>query len=212
MWCRVCLQLHRGGVRQPSDARHEHLRKQTIESECRPSGDDSPTASQHSSIVAGACTAAVQRRGRAGGRGRSHSIGARRKQIRHAWRECCVLTRSLLVRQTHASKASLLDDEPVTSAEDVISSIFSIIRDFAARQKVRLLCRSSVGGPHEHRGSHSALVFAVLQRSVLDYAQVEAMVLRKGFTSAQLNNCLDEYELIGVLTLGDDRTEIRLDT
>ena len=87
------------------------------------------------------------------------------------------------IRLTHASKASLFDDGPTVQTEDSISAVFSIVRDFAAQQKT----------------------------DTIDYAQVEAMTLKKGFTSAQLKQCLQEYQALGVVHVAQDMSFISFD-
>ena len=68
------------------------------------------------------------------------------------------------MRLTHSSKSSLLDDDfnPNLSREDVVSSIYTIMRDFAASRGV----------------------------STVDYNNIEMMVLKKGFSAAQLQHTL----------------------
>lgn len=80
------------------------------------------------------------------------------------------------IRLTHASKASLFDDGPSAQQEDSISAVFSIVRDFAAQHKT----------------------------DMIDYAQVEAMTLKKGFTTAQLQQCLQEYQALGIVHVAHD--------
>ena len=93
------------------------------------------------------------------------------------------------IRLTHASKASLLDDTHGSGGgagggagahgEDVTSGIYNIMRDYAVGRN-----------------------FAV------NFVQVEAMVLKKGFTAQQLRQCLDEYSQLGVLTVDSDGSTI----
>jgi DNA replication licensing factor MCM7 len=89
------------------------------------------------------------------------------------------------IRLTHASKASLTDDSanngggPGGNGEDVTSSIYNIMRDFA-----------------------------VSRNNTVNFIQIEAMVLKKGFTSAQLKYCLSEYELLGVISVDRDGSTI----
>jgi DNA replication licensing factor MCM7 len=64
--------------------------------------------------------------------------------------------------------------------EDVMSRVFHIIRDYA-----------TVSGSNE-----------------LDISLCEAMVLRKGFTSQQLQSCLEEYEELNVIRINSDRTRL----
>jgi len=85
------------------------------------------------------------------------------------------------IRLTHASKASLLEDsvDSNNSAEDAVSGIYNIMRDYAAQHN-----------------------------SVVDYVQIEAMILKKGFTVQQLRSCLVEYEHLHVLHVDDDGATI----
>ncbi|CAM9334782.1 unnamed protein product [Choristocarpus tenellus] len=87
------------------------------------------------------------------------------------------------IRLTHMSKASLADDEPGEGggeAQDVTSRIYNIIRDYAEGRDT-----SRVG-----------------------FKTAEAMVVRKGFSMEQLQNCLDEYTDLNVLQVNADRTQI----
>ena len=96
------------------------------------------------------------------------------------------------IRLTHASKASLLEDAAAAGsgaggaaggAEDAVSSIYSIIRDYAAQRRTE----------------------------VLNYVQVEAMILKKGFTAQQLSYCLKEYQQMGVLGLENGGSLIHIE-
>jgi DNA replication licensing factor MCM7 len=89
------------------------------------------------------------------------------------------------IRLTHMSKASLLDEESDEAGgsrrgEDVMSRIFNIIRDY-----------STSSGSNE-----------------VEMKMCEAMVLRKGFTSQQLQSCLEEYETLQVIQINRNRTHI----
>jgi DNA replication licensing factor MCM7 len=87
------------------------------------------------------------------------------------------------IRLTHMSKASLEDSDHGNQrrrGEDVMSRVFHIIRDYA-----------TVSGSNE-----------------LDISLCEAMVLRKGFTSQQLQSCLEEYEELNVIRINSDRTRL----
>ncbi len=53
-------------------------------------------------------------------------------------------------------------------------------------------------------------LFDFAQSGVLQYAQVEAAVLKKGYTADQLKICLADYQDLGVLTISDDDSEIML--
>jgi DNA replication licensing factor MCM7 len=100
------------------------------------------------------------------------------------------------IRLTHASKASLFEDTNnnhnasaggsgggVRYNEDVLSQIFNIIRE----------------------------VTIATRNMILEYSQVETMVLKKGFTADQFHNCLNEYEALGVITLDSDRSRISVE-
>ena len=52
------------------------------------------------------------------------------------------------------------------------------------------------------------------QRGVqtIDYSQVELMVLKKGFTSQQLQACLAEYQNLGVLSMDMTQSKITMDS
>jgi DNA replication licensing factor MCM7 len=89
------------------------------------------------------------------------------------------------IRLTHMSKASLLDDDSNEAGgskrgEDVTSRIFNIIRDYSVSS-----------------GSKE-----------VEIRLCEAMVLRKGFTSQQLQACLEEYETLDVIQINRSRTQI----
>ncbi|GKY97673.1 hypothetical protein MPSEU_000725600 [Mayamaea pseudoterrestris] len=88
------------------------------------------------------------------------------------------------IRLTHMSKASLEDNDDDNGrrrrGEDVMSRVFHIIRDFA-----------TVSGSNE-----------------LEISLCEAMVLRKGFTSQQLQACLEEYEGLNVIRINSERTRL----
>jgi len=45
----------------------------------------------------------------------------------------------------------------------------------------------------------------------VDFNQVELMVLKKGFTTQQLRNCLSEYANLGVLYVDITETKITID-
>ena len=86
------------------------------------------------------------------------------------------------IRITHSSKSSLRDENGIGnhSLEDAMSQIFNVIRDVAVNS-----------GDSE-----------------LEYFQVEAMVLKKGFTADQLKFCLNEYQSLGVITMDSARSRI----
>ncbi len=105
--------------------------------------------------------------------------------------------------QTHASKYSL-EDSTASSREDHVAAIFSILCDLAtasAAMASRKTGSQAGGGGAGGLGSGSRL----------PYAQVEATVLKKGFTAAQLQNCLHEYDQLGVISIDSDRHFITLD-
>lgn len=90
------------------------------------------------------------------------------------------------IRLTHMSKASLDDDGGGTGGgrkrgrEDVMSRIFNIIRDYAT----------------------------VSNTKQVELKMCEAMVLRKGFTSQQLQTCLEEYEALDIIQVNANRTQV----
>ncbi len=85
------------------------------------------------------------------------------------------------IRLTHMSKASLLDDRTADFIyEDVTSRVYGILRDYAAA-----------------RGLHC-----------IDYSVAEAMVIKRGFKSEQLQTCLEEYAGLDVLQINAERTQI----
>ena len=85
------------------------------------------------------------------------------------------------IRLTHASKASLIEDTVTQggSSEDVMSAIYNIMRDYA-----------------------------VTRNSAVNFVQIEAMVLKKGFTSQQLRSCMAEYQQLGVISVDSDGSMI----
>lgn len=42
----------------------------------------------------------------------------------------------------------------------------------------------------------------------MDYSQAEAMVIKKGYTTVQLEKCLTEYQILGVLLVDKEKTSI----
>lgn len=94
------------------------------------------------------------------------------------------------IRLTHMSKASLVDLEDSGTfngkrrkrGDDVTSKIFTTIRDYAT-------------------STNSVEV---------DLKICEAMVLRKGYTAEQLQNCLEEYTDLHVIQVDSDRTHIHI--
>jgi DNA replication licensing factor MCM7 len=88
------------------------------------------------------------------------------------------------IRLNHSSKVSLEDDaNQVRFSEDVVSNIYAIIRDYAA----------------------------IHRSETVSYPAMEAMVVKKGFSTQQLQQTLDEYSVLGVLKLDDDRMNIYVD-
>ena len=89
------------------------------------------------------------------------------------------------MRLTHASKSSLADDDQYnrTAQEDVVSAIYTIMRDFAAQ-----------------RGTN-----------IVEFNHIELMILKKGFSNQQLRNCLEEYESLGVLSFDEQASKITFD-
>ena len=97
----------------------------------------------------------------------------------------CLPTHSLRPRaQNTSSKASLLDDDRQGPAIDAVSAIFTIMRDYA-----------------HQRGLHT-----------VDYNVVELMVLKKGYTQQQLQDCLAEYGGLGVLSMDAAQSRITIDS
>jgi len=88
------------------------------------------------------------------------------------------------IRLTHASKSSLDDDGPLGPVEDHISAVYNIIRDYRTQQN----------------------------SDVLAYAQVEMMVLKKGFNAQHLHTTLTEYRNLGVIHLDANGTHIIFDS
>jgi hypothetical protein len=50
--------------------------------------------------------------------------------------------------------------------------------------------------------------FSQHRLQAVDYSQAEAMVIKKGFTTLQLEKCLTEYQALGVLRVDKDKTTI----
>jgi len=87
------------------------------------------------------------------------------------------------IRLIHASKASLLDEGSTGPREDVVSAVYTVMRDYVAAHNTR----------------------------TVTYAQVEAMVLKKGFTAAQLQTTLQEYCGLGVVSMDNEGRNITFD-
>merc|ERR1712232_757830 len=92
------------------------------------------------------------------------------------------------IRLVRVSKASLEDDEdlgnPNARADDLITRIYCVVRDYANANKTPAGVRS------------------------IPYADLEPVVLAKGFTSDQLERCLTEYEQLNVIQMNPARTKI----
>lgn len=92
------------------------------------------------------------------------------------------------IRLLHASKRSLLDEEQDgfggERMTDVMSSIYNLIRDLAMSKSV------------------SSEVLEV------QYTELEPMVLHKGFTQEQLQQCLEEYSTLNVWSVDAARTRV----
>jgi DNA replication licensing factor MCM7 len=87
------------------------------------------------------------------------------------------------IRITHASKSSLREEgsgQSSYSLGDIMSQIYSTIRDLSAQNNT----------------------------DVLEYVQVEAMILKKGFTADQLVQCLMEYHQLRVFDVDMDAGRI----
>ena len=104
------------------------------------------------------------------------------------------------IRLTHMSKASLLDDDDdmmdpsgkrQKRGEDVMSRIFNILRDYAT-----IIPGSSIGTnlPEGRKG--------------IELKTCQAMIIRKGFTQQQLDDCIREYESLDVVQLNRTRTHL----
>ena len=88
------------------------------------------------------------------------------------------------IRLTGSSKESLKEDGPSSitgNQEDLMSQIYSVIRDYANQQ------------PNNRR---------------LSYAHVEQMVLNRGFPVQAMQSTIREYTGLGVLYLDPDGTHI----
>eukprot|EP00743_Colponemidia_sp_Colp-15_P002899 GILK01003138.1.p1 GENE.GILK01003138.1~~GILK01003138.1.p1 ORF type:complete len:762 (+),score=171.51 GILK01003138.1:72-2288(+) len=80
------------------------------------------------------------------------------------------------MRLMHASKISIVDDEPERRARDPKSMIFDIIRDVATKTG----------------------------KTAVKYMDVEPRVLAKGYSKVQLTDTLSDYEELNVLQLTDN--------
>ena len=88
------------------------------------------------------------------------------------------------IRLTHTSKASLTNaDKPSkNNKSDVTSQIFTILKEYAMASS-RL-------------------------DDKLDLQVCEAMILRKGFTTQQLQTCLNEYSSLDIIQINQNKTHI----
>ena len=85
------------------------------------------------------------------------------------------------IRLNYSSKASLIDEAGERGhQEDALSTIYAIIRDYATEQK----------------------------QDTVNYATVQTMVIRRGFTNRQLEEAVKEYGGLGVLQVNENRTSI----
>ena len=92
------------------------------------------------------------------------------------------------IRLTHQSKSSLLDEDDGgkkkqggAGGQDVLSRIYNILRDYAS---------------------------VSTNNREIELQLAEAMVLRKGFTTQQLQSCLEEYEALQVIQINQTRTHV----
>ena len=83
------------------------------------------------------------------------------------------------IRLMHSSKSSLAAMEN-NNSEDPVSSIFTSIKS----------------------------MYEVSQTNVLPFSHVETAILKKGFTTAQLQLCLQDYEQLGVIQISNDKSQI----
>jgi DNA replication licensing factor MCM7 len=87
------------------------------------------------------------------------------------------------IRITNQSKASISDDDDKTRrSSDVTSRIFGIIKDYASQ----------------------------VDSNVVELKLWEAMALRKGFTTQQLQATLEEYESLNLIHINDSRTQVTI--
>ena len=95
------------------------------------------------------------------------------------------------LRLTKASKSSLEDDTRSLQQEDPMSAIYSIMKEAASR---------NANLSAENRGA-----------SAVNYNDVEAMVVMKGFSNKQLRECILEYQDLGVLNVDENWTRVTFD-
>lgn len=89
------------------------------------------------------------------------------------------------IRLTHASKASLIEELSGTvGQEDVVSAVYSIIRDFANQQR---------------------------NSRIVAYSDVEQMIVKKGYPVDILKKTINEYQVLGIFTVSNDGTEIEFE-
>lgn len=50
--------------------------------------------------------------------------------------------------------------------------------------------------------------YSLISRGFTSSPQAEAMVIKKGFTTVQLEKCLSEYQTLGVLHVDKEKTQI----
>lgn len=93
------------------------------------------------------------------------------------------------IRLTHASKSSLMDALHGNSSsgggyvsQDIMSQIITVINDYG----------TTIGS------------------SILEYVQVEGMIVKKGYTVDQFNACLSEYQSLGVIDMDASKSRIML--
>lgn len=97
--------------------------------------------------------------------------------------EICAEDIDEALRLTKASKSSLEDDTRSLQQEDPVSAIYTIMREAA-----------------ENRGV-----------ATVNYNDVEAMVVMKGFSNKQLKECILEYQSLGVLSVDESWTKVTFD-
>jgi DNA replication licensing factor MCM7 len=89
------------------------------------------------------------------------------------------------IRLTHASKSSLIEEISGTvGQEDMVSSIYGVIRDFANQQQ---------------------------NSRIISFADVEQMVVKKGYPVDILQKTIKEYQSLGILSISDDGTQIEFE-
>lgn len=86
------------------------------------------------------------------------------------------------LRLMQASKASLSIEKTTRNVEDFSSTIFNMIRDYVVNTNNR----------------------------TISFSVLESMIVKRGFTSEQLNTCLQEYNALGIIYMDSDRTRVSL--